>query len=128
MKKNQNIERTNIEPSDLELEQQFIAEFNFDVECDNYLHSDIAVSYKNNCFTTPFLSSCDVRDGTFETRPLTELGNAKRLEDDRLGHRIFHEETNGLKRSGAIIRIWRRILINKEKFFAWLEGQNDSLK
>ena len=45
-----------------------------------------------------------------------------------LRHRIFHEETNGLKRSGAIIRNGRRVLITEEKFFAWLEGQNDSLK
>ena len=42
-----------------------------------------------------------------------------------LRHRIFHEETNGLKRSGAIIRNGRRVLSNEEKYFAWLEGQND---
>ena len=89
MKKEQNIERINIEPSDLELEQQFIDELNFDVECDNYLHSNIAISYKNNCFTTPLLSSCDVRDGTYETRPLSELGNAKRLED-KLKHDVYY--------------------------------------
>jgi len=38
--------------------------------------------------------------------------------------RIFHEEKNGLKESGAIIRNGRRVLINEEKFFTWLEGQN----
>lgn len=38
-------------------------------------------------------------------------------------HRIFHEETNGLKKSGAIIRNGRRVLINEEKFFTWLENQ-----
>ncbi|MDO9268167.1 MAG: hypothetical protein Q7T96_03535 [Methylobacter sp.] len=41
-----------------------------------------------------------------------------------LRHRIFHEETNGLKKSGAIIRNGRRVLINEEKFFVWLEAQN----
>ncbi len=41
-----------------------------------------------------------------------------------LRHRIFHEETNGLKNSGAIIRNGRRVLINEEKFFSWLESQN----
>lgn len=41
-----------------------------------------------------------------------------------LRHRIFHEETNGLKKSGAIVRNGRRVLINEEKFFAWLENQN----
>ena len=39
-----------------------------------------------------------------------------------LRHRIFHEETNGLKKSGAIIRNGRRVLINEEKFFVWLEA------
>jgi len=37
---------------------------------------------------------------------------------------IFHEETNGLKSAGAIIRNGRKILINEEKFFAWLEAKN----
>ncbi len=41
-----------------------------------------------------------------------------------LRHRIFHEKTNGLKNSGAIIRNGRRVLINEEKFFSWLESQN----
>ena len=39
-----------------------------------------------------------------------------------LRHRIFHEQTNGLKKSGAIIRNGRRVLINEEKFFVWLEA------
>ena len=42
-----------------------------------------------------------------------------------LRHRIFHEETNGLKKSGAIIRNGRRVLINEEKFFVWLESGFD---
>jgi len=37
---------------------------------------------------------------------------------------IFNEHTNGLAASGAIVRIGRKILINNEKFFAWLESQN----
>lgn len=36
-------------------------------------------------------------------------------------HNIFHEKTNGLAESGAIVRNGRRILINESKFFAWLE-------
>jgi hypothetical protein len=43
-----------------------------------------------------------------------------------LCHRIFHEDTNGLKKSGAIIRNGRRVLINEEKFFSWLENQNSN--
>ena len=36
---------------------------------------------------------------------------------------IFNEKTNGLKESGAIVRNGRRVLINEEKYFAWLEAQ-----
>ena len=37
---------------------------------------------------------------------------------------IFNEHTNGLAKSGAIVRIGRKVLINEEKFFGWLEAQN----
>ncbi|MCX7103502.1 MAG: hypothetical protein NTX38_18955 [Methylobacter sp.] len=36
---------------------------------------------------------------------------------------IFNEESNGLARSGAIVRIGRKILIDDTKFFAWIESQ-----
>lgn len=42
-----------------------------------------------------------------------------------LRHQIFNEETNGLKKSGAIVRNGRRVLINEPKYFAWLESQNE---
>jgi hypothetical protein len=37
---------------------------------------------------------------------------------------IFNEDKNGLKKSGAIIRNGRKVLINEPKYFAWLEAQN----
>jgi len=37
---------------------------------------------------------------------------------------IFNEHTNGLAKSGAIIRLGRKVLINEFKFFSWLEAQN----
>jgi len=37
---------------------------------------------------------------------------------------IFFEEENGLKASGAIRRINRKILINVSNFFRWVEAQN----
>jgi hypothetical protein len=37
---------------------------------------------------------------------------------------IFNEQTNGLAKSGAIIRIGRKVLINEKSFFAWIEAQN----
>jgi hypothetical protein len=39
-----------------------------------------------------------------------------------LRHLIFNEEKNGLKASGAIIRMGRKVLIHEDKFFAWVEG------
>lgn len=37
---------------------------------------------------------------------------------------IFNETSNGLKASGAIIRIGRKVLIDEEKFFGWVQAQN----
>ncbi|MGZ8136629.1 MAG: hypothetical protein ACXW1W_06300 [Methylococcaceae bacterium] len=37
---------------------------------------------------------------------------------------IFNEKSNGLAESGAIVRIGRKVLINKVKFFAWVEAKN----
>ncbi|MCK9394335.1 MAG: hypothetical protein M0Q44_01940 [Methylobacter sp.] len=37
---------------------------------------------------------------------------------------IFNEHSNGLAKSGAIVRIGRRVLIDNEKFFVWVESQN----
>lgn len=37
---------------------------------------------------------------------------------------IFNEHTNGLSKSGAIVRIGRKVLIDNQKFFAWVESQN----
>lgn len=36
---------------------------------------------------------------------------------------IFNEERNGLKDSGAIVRIGRRVLIDRPKFFGWVQSQ-----
>ena len=35
---------------------------------------------------------------------------------------IFNEATNGLAKAGAIVRVGRRVLINEEKFFSWIEA------
>lgn len=37
---------------------------------------------------------------------------------------IFNEKTNGLAESGAVVRHGRKVLINEEKWFAWLEASN----
>ena len=41
---------------------------------------------------------------------------------------IFNENTNGLGKSGAIVRIGRKVLIDEAKFFAWVESQNQGGK
>jgi hypothetical protein len=37
---------------------------------------------------------------------------------------IFQANTNGLKQSGAIVRIGRKVLIREDLFFSWVESQN----
>ena len=38
-----------------------------------------------------------------------------------LRHLIFFEETNGFKH--CVVRLGRRVLINEDKFFEWVEQQ-----
>ena len=45
-----------------------------------------------------------------------------------LRHQIFHESTNGLAKSGAIIRNGRRVLIREDRYFAWLESNQGGAK
>ena len=42
-----------------------------------------------------------------------------------LRFQIFNEKTNGLAKSGAIVRLGRKILIKPELFFTWLEAQQE---
>ena len=37
---------------------------------------------------------------------------------------IFNEHQNGLAKSGAIVRIGRKILLEESRFFGWVEAQN----
>lgn len=37
---------------------------------------------------------------------------------------IFNEHSNGLAKSGAIVRIGRKVLIDETKLFGWVEAQN----
>jgi hypothetical protein len=41
---------------------------------------------------------------------------------------IFNEHQNGLAKSGAIVRIGRKVLIDEPKFFAWIESQNKAVQ
>jgi hypothetical protein len=41
---------------------------------------------------------------------------------------IFNEQSNGLAKSGAIVRIGRKVLIDEAKFFAWVKSQNQGVK
>jgi hypothetical protein len=38
-----------------------------------------------------------------------------------LRDRIFHADGNGMKDVGVIIKNGRRVLINEDKFFVWLQ-------
>lgn len=39
---------------------------------------------------------------------------------------VFNENTNGLAKAGAIIRIGRKVLIDEDRFFSWVVSQNSS--
>lgn len=38
---------------------------------------------------------------------------------------FFHRESNGLRESGAVIKLGRRVLIDENRFFAWLDTQRE---
>ena len=40
---------------------------------------------------------------------------------------IFNEHQNGLAKSGAIIRIGRKVLIDQDLFFSWVQSQNKAV-
>ena len=40
---------------------------------------------------------------------------------------IFNEHQNGLAKSGAIIRIGRKVLIDENLFFSWVQSQNKAV-
>ncbi len=37
---------------------------------------------------------------------------------------IFNADSNNLAKSGAIVRIGRKVLIREDLFFSWVESQN----
>jgi hypothetical protein len=41
---------------------------------------------------------------------------------------IFNEHNNGLAKSGAILRIGRKVLIDNDKLTTWIESQNQGGK
>ena len=51
-----------------------------------------------------------------EKQPAFTIGGLRSL--------IFNENSNGLAKSGAIVRIGRKVLIDETKFFVWVESQN----
>ena len=49
-----------------------------------------------------------------EKNPAFKVGGIRSL--------IFNESQNGLAKSGAIVRMGRKVLIRPDKFFEWLEA------
>jgi hypothetical protein len=39
-----------------------------------------------------------------------------------LRHLIFNADQNGLAKSGAIIRVGRKVLLDEDKFFEWVKS------
>ena len=41
---------------------------------------------------------------------------------------IFNENSNGLAKAGAVVRLGRKVLIREDRFFNWIESQNAGAK
>ena len=60
---------------------------------------------------------------TFFTIPKFAQRHDDFLTEGSLRFKIFNAKENGLEESGAVVRIGRRVLINEEKYIAWIESQ-----
>lgn len=49
----------------------------------------------------------------------------KAFKEAGIRHQVFYKETNGMKKSGAIVRNGRRVLIDEEKFFQWIKNNQE---
>jgi hypothetical protein len=47
------------------------------------------------------------------------------ISNGGLRFQIFDAKNNGLENVGAIVRLGRRVLIDEEKYFAWIESQQN---
>ena len=47
------------------------------------------------------------------------------LTEPSLRFQIFNRASNGLESSGAIVRLGRKILIDEERYFAWVDSQQE---
>jgi hypothetical protein len=41
---------------------------------------------------------------------------------------LFHRQQNGLNDAGAVIKLGRKVLIDIDRFFQWIENQNSEQK
>lgn len=62
------------------------------------------------------------------TNPIPPLSTIKQFcqkhpafTEGGIRDRVFYADSNGLKKFGAILRNGRRVLIDEEKFFQWLQ-------
>jgi hypothetical protein len=50
-------------------------------------------------------------------------GKYQFLTTGALRWQVFQSENNGLDKSGALVRIGRRVYIDEPKYFAWVDAQ-----
>ena len=48
------------------------------------------------------------------------------ITEGGLRFQIFNRQTNGLEKSGAIIRLGRKVLIDEPRYFDWIDSQQNS--
>jgi len=45
------------------------------------------------------------------------------ISNGGLRYQIFNAKNNGLEMARAIVRVGRRVLIDEERYFAWIDSQ-----
>lgn len=49
------------------------------------------------------------------------------LTEGGLRFQIFNEDSNGLKEAGVVLRSGRKVLIDMDRYFTWLDAKNGVL-
>jgi len=63
---------------------------------------------------------------TSNLKTVAQFADATPFTEHQLRWWIFQAENNGLAKSGAIVRISRRVYIDTAQFDAWIASQNPS--
>jgi hypothetical protein len=74
--------------------------------------------------------TCAEQHTRYERHIVRRLRTVRQFAEEHDGFRepslrwlIFKAKENGLERAGAIVRVGRKVLIDEDRFFAWIDAQ-----